>query len=414
MAQEARKLAQKIKAEEEASQWSGILVKQLLNNSFTEQLNCIQLLQRIAPLHAAKDRPPKDIITILERLGKVDNTPFDKFYYLAENCTDPYYTSVIKTLIEFTKQSTTDRQIVLVNTARALKYLEDFGQRQSQLFTVLEKYHLPDNLENLQSQFGFLKPATSKNVKHLQQAINVQQTCTSTICTHNNILTCITKLEQTILQLQQKITTEQDTVQINTLDFDVETDGPNPPRTRNNTAEVSLQQHLTPPEPEALVAADFQAENDTARESSNSIYNNSEESHGYDDFPQDIQNHTTEQNQIIPGYSIDSEEIPELEEDWDNGQFADADTNLITRHNTHSVSERIRWDYTQRLLDLSDNQYYEGGNPIYQLQYSSPDPDYYGTPTRGSQKTPHDPYGYYPPPPNPADVQHWHTCGRRK
>ena len=66
-----------------------------------------------------QDHPPKDIITILERLGKVDNTPFDKFYYLAENCTDPYYTSVIKTLIEITKQSTTDRQIVLVNTARA-------------------------------------------------------------------------------------------------------------------------------------------------------------------------------------------------------------------------------------------------------------------------------------------------------
>ena len=48
--------------------------------------------------------------------------------------------------------------------------------------------------------------------------------------------------------------------------------------------------------------------------------------------------------------------IPELREDWDNGQFANADTNLITRHNTHSESERIRRKYTQQLLDLSDNQ----------------------------------------------------------
>ena len=184
MAQEARKLAQKIKAEEEASQWSGIPVEQLLNNSFTEQLNCIQSLQQIAPLHAAKDHLPKDIITILERLGKVDNTPFDKLYYVDKNCTDCYYTSVIKTFIEIIKWSTTDRQIVLVNMARALKYLENFGQRQSQLFMVLEKYHLlPDNLENLQSPFGFLKQATSKNVKQLQQAINVQQTC-NTIHTH--------------------------------------------------------------------------------------------------------------------------------------------------------------------------------------------------------------------------------------
>ena len=107
-------------------------------NSLTEQLNCIQSLQQIAPLHVAKDHLHKDIITILERLGKVDNTPFDKLYYLAENCTDCYYTSVIKTFVEIIKQSTTDRQIVLVNTARALKYLEDFSQGQLQLFTVLE------------------------------------------------------------------------------------------------------------------------------------------------------------------------------------------------------------------------------------------------------------------------------------
>ena len=45
------------------------------------------------------------------------------------------------------------------------------------------------------------------------------------------------------------------------------------------------------------------------------MYHNSEESHGYADFPKDIQDHTTAQNQIIPEYSADSEEIPELEED---------------------------------------------------------------------------------------------------
>ena len=39
LAQEAQKLAKRIKQEEEASQWSGIPVEQLLNSSFTEQLN---------------------------------------------------------------------------------------------------------------------------------------------------------------------------------------------------------------------------------------------------------------------------------------------------------------------------------------------------------------------------------------
>ena len=130
-------------------------------------------------------------------------------YYLAENCTYHYYTNVIKTFVKIIKWSATGHQIVLVNTARALKYLEDFGKRQSQLFKILEKYHLlPDNFKNLQSQFEFLKQATSKNIEHLQQAINVQQMCMVTICTYiNNILPHIMKLEQTILQLQQKITT---------------------------------------------------------------------------------------------------------------------------------------------------------------------------------------------------------------
>ena len=93
----------------------------------------------------------------------VENTPFDKLYYLAESCADHYYTSIIKTFVKIVKRSATDREIILVNTASTLKYLEDFGQRQSQLFTVLEKYHLvPDSLENLQSQLNFLKDATSK------------------------------------------------------------------------------------------------------------------------------------------------------------------------------------------------------------------------------------------------------------
>ena len=77
-----------------------------------------------------------------------------------------------------------------------------------------------------------------------------------------------------------------------------------------------------------------------------------------------------------------------LEEDQDNGQFAGADANLFTQHNTHSESERIRRVYIQQLLDLSDNQYYDQENPINQLQYSSPDTDYYGTATRQSQKAP--------------------------
>ena len=165
---------------------------------------------------------------------------------------------------------------MLVNTARAIKYLEDFGQRQSQLFIVLEKYHVvPGSLENLQSWFSFLKEATSRNVENLQQAITVQQTYTANLCTYiNNILPHITKLEDAILSLEQKFTMEQDTIQINAPDFDLDIDGPNLPRVHNNTAVVSVQEQLTLPESELSGAANFQEEN-TDRDLPDITYNNS-------------------------------------------------------------------------------------------------------------------------------------------
>ena len=286
------KLAKRIKEEEETSQWSEIPVEKLLNKSFTEQLNCIQTLQQITPLHSMKDHLPQDIINILERPGKVENTPFNKLY-LTENYADHYYTSIIKTFVKIVKRSTTDRQIILVNTARALKYLEHFRQRQSQLFTVLEKYHLvPDSLENLQSQFHFLTEATSRNVENLQQAITVQQTYTANLCSYiNNILPHITKLEDAIHKFGQKLTMEPDTIQINVLDFDPDIDGPNIPQAHNNTAVVSVQEWLTSPEPELSDAINFQEET-TDRDPFHTTYYNSEESHGHDNFSQHLPNHT--------------------------------------------------------------------------------------------------------------------------
>ena len=158
------------------------------------------------------------------------------------------------------------------------------------------------------------------------------------------------KLEQTILKLQQKITMDQDRVQINAPDYDPDIDGPHHPRQHANTAVVSVQDHFTLSESEILDAAKSQAEDHTAEESPNPKYHNSEECHGYEDFPSDIQNPTTPQHQSTIEYSADSEEIPKLEEDRDNGQFADAETTLITHHITHSESERIRWDYTQQSI----------------------------------------------------------------
>ena len=80
----------------------------------------------------------------------------------------------------------------------------------------------------------------------------------------------------------------------------------------------------------------------------------------------------------------------------------------------HSETERIQKEYIEHLLALIDNQYYSEEYPSVQLQYFIPDQDSYGPQLRRSHTQPCDPVGYYPPDPDAADVQHWHTWGREK
>ena len=89
---------EQIHKEETASQWAGLPPEKLLQESFLEQLDALQALDQLAPLTAAKEHLPSDIINILECLGKVDNIPFNQLYSLAEDCADRYYTKVIQTL----------------------------------------------------------------------------------------------------------------------------------------------------------------------------------------------------------------------------------------------------------------------------------------------------------------------------
>ena len=107
--------------EQDASQWAGIPLKKLLQDSFIEQLNSIQALKQLASLFAAREHLPQDIVDILKVLGKADNIPFNHLYNLVEDCSDHYYTKVIKTLTDLLKHNFTDRQTV--NIVRALKFL---------------------------------------------------------------------------------------------------------------------------------------------------------------------------------------------------------------------------------------------------------------------------------------------------
>ena len=125
--QEAKKLAEELCKEEIASQWAGLPPEKLLQESFLEQLDALQALDQLAPLTAAKEHLPGDIIDILAHLGKADNIHFNQLYSLAEDCADRYYTKVIQTPTHLMKSSFHDRQLILVNTARALKFLESYA-----------------------------------------------------------------------------------------------------------------------------------------------------------------------------------------------------------------------------------------------------------------------------------------------
>ena len=187
------------------SQWAGLPPEKLLQESFMEQLDAFQSSDQLAPLSATKEHLPTDIINMLELLGKADNIPFNQLYNLAEDCEDRYYMKVIKTLTHLLKNCFHDRQLVLVNSARALKFLESYAVRQVKLWKVLSKYdHLPDHFHDLkttlQAEFNLLKKTISKNIENIQEAIQSQQTYTTALCSH--IISLYTKLAQLDRQVQ--------------------------------------------------------------------------------------------------------------------------------------------------------------------------------------------------------------------
>ena len=196
-----------------------------------------------SPLQLAKEHLPADIINILECLGKVDNIPFNQLYYIAENCADQYYTKVIETFVSILKHQFADHQLLLVNTAHRLKFLEEYADRQSQIWKIFQKYQtIPEDLQNLhfhfddfknsiQKDFKFLKEATSRIVENFQISLNLQQTYSSSLCSHvNNIYKRLAELQRQI-QNHHTHMNPGDTVQIEAPDFDPDIDGVSSPST---------------------------------------------------------------------------------------------------------------------------------------------------------------------------------------
>ena len=236
LAEEAMRITEEIRIETINEQWAGIPCEQLLNQSFNNQLNLIQILEQLALLQLAKEHLPGDIIDILERLGKADNIPFNQLYYIAKNCTDHYYSKVIETFVALLKCQFADRQLLLVNTARSLKFLEDYVDHQGQIWKIFQKHQtIPDDIQDLhfhiddfkngiEKEFAFLKEATHKNVENFQSSISLQHMYSTPLCSHvNNIYNKLAELQQQLPHPKLHMNTG-DVIQIEVPDFDPDID----------------------------------------------------------------------------------------------------------------------------------------------------------------------------------------------
>ena len=190
----------------------------------------------MAPLQLAKEHLPGDIVDILERLSKAENIPLNQLYYIVENCADHYYSKVIETFIALLKRQFVNRQLLLVNTARSLKYLEEYMDRQALIWKIFQKhenilddiqdlhFHIGNFKTNIEKEFSLLKEVTCKNVENFQSSLNTQQTYSMALCSHvNNIYNKLVEIQQQLPHSTQHMNTG-DVIQIEAPDFDPDID----------------------------------------------------------------------------------------------------------------------------------------------------------------------------------------------
>ena len=334
-----------------------------MNQSFNDQLNSIQILEQLAPLQLAKEHLPGDIIDILERLGKADQIPHNQLYYIAENCADHYYSKVIETFVALLKWQFTDRQLLLVNTAGSLKFLEEYADRQVLIWQIFQKHenipdgihvlhlHIDDFKTNIKKEFNFLKEATHKNVENFQTSLNLQQTYSVALCSHvNNIYHKISEIQQQLPHSTEHMNTG-DVIQIEVPDFDPDIDEGLP-----------IQEHQEAQGSASITQQSFQKSNKSKAPAL--LHQDVEDIDWPDAIPVKIPLQTDQDiEQNIPALPTKREinhiEIPQLESDLEEEEhFEDLQT-YLTHHNTYQESQNIRKEYRKRLLDLNDNRYYQ-------------------------------------------------------
>ena len=99
---------------------------------------------------------------------------------------------------------------------------------------------------SLEKDFKYLKEATSQNIENIQTSLNLQQTYSSSLCTHiNNIYSKLSELQRQI-QNHHMHMKQGDTVQIEAPDLNPDIDGVSSPSTEEKPNELMIQGTLSP------------------------------------------------------------------------------------------------------------------------------------------------------------------------
>ena len=133
-----------------------------------------------------------------------------------------------------------DCQLLLVNTTRSLKFLEEYVDHQAQIWKIFQKHQtIPDDIQDLhfhfddfkndiEKEFLLLKEATRKNVENFQSSLSLQQMNSASLCSHvNNIYNKLAELQRQLQHHDPHMNT-RDTIQIEAPDFNPDIDDVSP------------------------------------------------------------------------------------------------------------------------------------------------------------------------------------------
>ena len=308
--------------------------------------------------------------------------------------------------------------------------MESYAARQTKLWKVISKYdqlldHFHDLQTILQTEFSLLKKATLKNIENLQEAIKLQQSYTTALCGHvNSIYVKLAQLDRQVQMYCLYPHPKLDVVQMNAPKYNSDIDGQTDllPDIQSSTSSCTASTAEKSPNAkniqEGTVSETTNSEEHTAS-SQDTDRPESQSSPVPDNTDHSVHQDTEQPRTEHPNhYRPQLEDISELEDDeenWEEGQFTDAD--FIDHHNTTEESDQIHRVYSAHFEKVADKGYSSHNSRMPGLQYQIPEPEYYNSDTRPKQYQRHQNLNVHlPPPPSTEDLHQWHGhgCSRAK